>query len=786
VPTGSREDWGRRDLPFLAGLLLLALIPFGGVVLGQGVLYERDIELAFVPRAESLVQGVAQGSLPLWDPYPAFGISILGDPSYQVFYPLTWLNLVLRPHSYYGVFAVFHCLLGGAGVYLLARRLDASPPAAFVGAAIALSSGPCLSAVNLWHHYAGASWVPWVLLALDALAERPSLGRAVLLGGVSAAQILAGSMEMCLVSAFAGLSYVVFRVRPQASGSAFGKMGIVAFVYALALSAAQWLPAAVLLQGGSRLGLAPVANMGWSVHPASIADLVVPGLVSGLPLSPAMRDRFFESREPFLSVLYLGAGALVLSGLGVLGKSRAGPWAAFALLFLIASALGSHAPLFPALRRLPLVSLFRYPQKALIPSGQFLGLLTSGGFEAWCGKKEDRRGTRACVALGVLLAGGALVGSWLLTRGSFFQGLLDPRASLEASLRLSRHLLLRTASVSAVSIILILWRVRAEGPGPWLRGAFALLLVGDVALVGARINPTAPVALADIRPPILETVREGARVFVPQDPVGWLNQELVRGPRGWPRQAAFTLGLVEMLFPLNPARFSRYGSFEGDFTNLGPPAVFDYAVRLQMFSAPALKVLQAGAVDYVVALHDDLPGLVKVSELPSVFADPIHVFRVPDPLPRTYVVEGVREAPASDAVALVLDPGFDIRREIVLESGARAPSEAFRGESRVTSRRADAVDLDVEASGPGYVVLVDADGPGWKATVDDRTAPVLTANGLFRAVPVPSGHHRVEMRYRPIGATAGVLLSLLAVFLGLFARQRGRTTAPPPGPPEPR
>jgi hypothetical protein len=58
--------------------------------------------------------------------------------------------------------------------------------------------------------------------------------------------------------------------------------------------------------------------------------------------------------------------------------------------------------------------------------------------------------------------------------------------------------------------------------------------------------------------------------------------------------------------------------------------------------------------------------------------------------------------------------------------------------------------LDVQVDGPGgFLVVSDTLVPGWTARVDDRPAPLIRADLAFRAVPVPAGRHRVEMRYDP-------------------------------------
>jgi uncharacterized membrane protein YfhO len=56
---------------------------------------------------------------------------------------------------------------------------------------------------------------------------------------------------------------------------------------------------------------------------------------------------------------------------------------------------------------------------------------------------------------------------------------------------------------------------------------------------------------------------------------------------------------------------------------------------------------------------------------------------------------------------------------------------------------------------------------GWKAAVDGRPVEILKADGLLRAVCLPSGEHRVEMNFRPRTFRLGLWTSLL--FLGGIA-----------------
>ena len=98
------------------------------------------------------------------------------------------------------------------------------------------------------------------------------------------------------------------------------------------------------------------------------------------------------------------------------------------------------------------------------------------------------------------------------------------------------------------------------------------------------------------------------------------------------------------------------------------------------------------------------------------------------------------------------------------------------------------VELHVELSAPGIVVLTDVHYPGWQVWVDADEAELLRANALVRGVFVPAGHHALRFGYRPSRLTAGLAISSVA-WLGWMAgvialvRRRGRdgTRAPTGG-----
>jgi hypothetical protein len=91
------------------------------------------------------------------------------------------------------------------------------------------------------------------------------------------------------------------------------------------------------------------------------------------------------------------------------------------------------------------------------------------------------------------------------------------------------------------------------------------------------------------------------------------------------------------------------------------------------------------------------------------------------------------------------------------------PAPASTATVTTIDHRPGVWDIDVSADRPQLVVVSEAAFPGWKATVDGKGAPTMTADYAFVGVPVPAGTHRLRLRYRAPGVTLGDWLSILTV-----------------------
>jgi len=166
-------------------------------------------------------------------------------------------------------------------------------------------------------------------------------------------------------------------------------------------------------------------------------------------------------------------------------------------------------------------------------------------------------------------------------------------------------------------------------------------------------------------------------------------------------------------------------------------------------------------------LFFDMPLYTNRTPLPRAFAATISVVRGDE-----------------SALGLVSQPQLDLSRTAVL-----APSPSARvlfqtgtpdsgRAARIVSYQPERVVVEVDDGQPGYLMLLDAFYPGWRATVDGVEVPVERADYFFRAVYVASGPHTVVFSYMPesfllgLRITATSLALIVAVLLLWVVRLR--------------
>ncbi|MCM2255625.1 MAG: YfhO family protein [Vicinamibacteria bacterium] len=759
-------------------LAALAAVPFLPALVGARALFQRDVVSYWLPMVEVFVRQVNAGAWPLWNSGVGFGAPLWADPNFQWAYPTTWLNLLLPPAIGFAVMVASHAVLGALGARRLAVAAGASPAAAFFAGAAFAWSGPWLSSATLWHHYCTVAWAPWVLLALERLAAAPGARRVAGLGAAAGMAALAGSADACLMVLLLALARLpaLFAASRAPRSLLAGLLASAAL--AAGLAAAQWLPTAHIVAAGVRGALPESARLYWSLHPASLVDLGVPRLLAAVPWTNGARDLLYEGREPLIDGIYLGASVLVLAAVGLAAAERRRlAWGlAAAALLLIGLALGRHAPLSPLLAA-PGFAQLRYPGKFLWLVPLLVGLLAVLGLQA----VESARAASAAItrvasaglAVSTLLLLSAVV-TWLRS-GLWLPWVatgVDPQWVASGAALALLHAGLAAGLVAGL--------VRAAAAQPVaarpLRWIVAATLV-DLALFALPQNPMGPPELFRHEPPVVAALRRerAARVLVRRGERR-LEDQLRYGPVGWQPEPRFVLGVQELLSPPAAARWGLAGSFDGDFTGLAPRPTSALS-RLAGGHGAELarsRLLQVAGVSHVVTLesHPPLAGATEVAAFPSVFAEPVRLFRLSPPLPYARLVCGVRRVDEAGALGRIVDMASDVLRETGSpDLPERRCEHGSSARIKLLGRTPASASYEVTASHGAVLVELGAVYPGWSVTVDEAPATLGTADILFRAVEVPAGRHVVTFAYEPPGLRAGLALAAVAaVLLALAAR----------------
>ena len=192
-------------------LLLLATQPlvfFRRVLFSPQSHVPFDIESFHLPLSTYIAKCVRQGVFPFWDPYPYCGVPIHADITAQLFYPFTWISVLLGNHS--GGLKLFywiewldplHMILAGVFTFLLLRKFDASPPAALLGGTVYQLGGYFASQAQHLGAICCGAWFPLILLCILKLT------RAITWRWVA---ILALSVALTILSGFPAATFVVF------------------------------------------------------------------------------------------------------------------------------------------------------------------------------------------------------------------------------------------------------------------------------------------------------------------------------------------------------------------------------------------------------------------------------------------------------------------------------------------------------------------------------------------------------------------------------------------------
>jgi Bacterial membrane protein YfhO len=651
--------------------------------------------------------------VPWWNPYEATGTPLAGEMQSAALFPPTLLNLLENGQLYERMLLQ---IIAGFSTYLLLRRISVTPWASAV-AAIAFA----LNGTFAWFSHAAVNpvaFLPLLLLGIEVAYAASAAGRRGgwwLIAVAGALSFYAGFPEVAYIDALLCICWFAWRcgrLERDRVRAFLGKGAAGAIVGTL-------LSAPLLIAFVGYLDHADLAR-----HSGDYYDSIrIPTQALPQLLLPYVYGPIFGFADPELTLTgiwgkvggYLSTTLVLFALLGLLSRGRRGlrlvllAWTVLAL----ARIYGQPPLLDEVLGVVPgmsQVAFYRYAFPSLELAVVVLAALGLDGLaRAPAPRRRWALGAMAALALVAVASIGARPLADQL--GSVFSDRPYYVGAVVWGV-----LIMVAAAVAA-----LLNDARAR------RWAAALIVVGDVLVLFAIPQLSAP-----------------RSVRTDMAPVDFLERHLGQS-------RFFTLG------PLQPNYGSYFGIASLNMNDVPAPAVFtdwvhqrlDRVVDPRVFvgnvggerspfaASPKQELLRnldgyrAAGVAYVLT-----PPGEELPRSPETFT---RVFRSPS----TWIYRLAGTSPYFTAA----DPGCSVR-----PAGRQSVQLSCSASTRVIRRETDL--------------------PGWSAEIDGRSVPVRRARGLFQAVEVGAGAHRVEFSYVPphigwgyLGLAVGVAWLLLAAVL---------------------
>lgn len=684
---------------------------------------------------------IAQGEIPLWNPYALCGVPLHTDPGIGLWQPLNLVFALLPTHQGMAWHAFAALALAGIGTALTLRSMGCGYVAAvfggvvfaFCGATTGIMSRPPIAGV--------IAWAPWAFWAATEYSHNSRSGMAIVLGIFTALMVLAGSfgaasvMLVVLTAYFAYNLVVPLSLAPAPLGKRVVH-GLIAIGTGAALSAIQWAPTmyyAPLLDDASDTvwrmrgamsvpaQLLDLLSQVISNNPSPLPKLGYLGILPIIFVLPALLHR--DARRPaiFFAVALVAAGYFSVAGEGV--EALGLPWHAWAYPAAFSAAALAGLGLDRVLRphdRYHLAAL-AFPLVLVIGVGSALFAISTGVVRGYL-----------LVALVAMLAIAIIRRGWVAAAAGILLILL----------------LFIDVSIANANRFLHPWTdatTRYEKYKEELDFATREALGGRIALSAAPLEVSLPA---------------NTGVLIKYPAVNGAYIGLTTAQADWWRMLAGSPTLEDAA--AGPMLFSR----------MPRPQLLDYMAARVAVTTPTAPAPRPGGA----------PGNTwKLRPLQAAGG----LWENESAMPRAYWAPALKTVGSvSEAAEILANPDFDRDRfcvvdrftpglvklggEIVALEADASPVTSFTradGSCSIEDVSPETIRIMVKAPVAGMVVLADSFTPGWRATVDGDPRAIVRANGIFRAVHVTPGDHDIVLTYRPGPFIAGAIISVGAVLV---------------------
>ena len=744
-------------------VILAPVILFSTQLFNGQALFWGTPSTQFVPWWEFAWGTIAEGGLPLWNPWVGMGAPLAANYQAALFYPPYWSYFVFFVFGGVKLMAwsmtilvVLHLIWAGIGTIKLLDDLNIGKLGQAVGGLAFSLSGYLVSRAGFLSINAAAAWIPWILLFSKGLTTKKKR-YFWLTGLVFGFQLLAGHAQTAWYTALLAGLWITFWAtctdggehRAQKVISTWGKL-IGAGLLGIGISAIQLIPTFEYLLQSQRAGEFGYAEaMTYSFWPWRFLTLIVPDLFG----NPAAGN-YWGYGNYWEDAVYLGLLPIVIA-IGIIVRSvkkndeksklnnriKKDPhkelvrFLAFIILVSFLFALGKNTPIFPFLYRyIPSFDLFQAPTRFTIWAEISLAIMAGIAIDRF--RRPEGRS--------LYWARLAAAGCFAITAGSVIAWIYFGEINLTFIKSVGK-----TGLLGLLFTLAMLYRPKEnQGRNRDLWSYIVVGLVGiDLLTAGWGLNPG--IDLDFYR--ITSEQEKHARVFMYESAEydlkfrQFFSFESFLPKKDWEEMYAYSLPNLNMLQriemvnnfdPIIPGRYQTW------MEEINKQDLIENEQLLNLMNIGA--IIEKDSLGEIAIVSNSNSGDNKLRLVGCAFA--------------------VEEE--AEALNLILEGKVDLEQKVIFDNtylGASSSCNKYLGEITVLEEKPGYLKLNANLEEGSWILWSQSWYPGWRGEIDGKRVDLQRANYLFQAVYSPAGYHEVEFLYQPESYIWGAGISAVGV-----------------------
>lgn len=752
-----------KFLPIWGVLIFFALttiIFFWEQLFGNSYFWEDFVEYVYPTQSFA----ASSSGIPFWNPFSFNGMPFFADLQVGFFYPINRiLGLFVDTGGVLSVGAaqfviIIHFFFAQISMYLLGRYWKISSYGSIIAAvSFAFSMIMVCHVIHpmMIYHLA---WFPLIIMYFIKGMSGRNLKFSIIAGLIFGFTMLSGHPQTTLYEAFflgiVFLWYLIADIKAKKTNIPMIVIaGIIPIIIAAGTFAVQLMPSQELAGLSMRDEMTFDKSTEGSLQFKQIYTSVVPkvfGYMDGSQKPEAPFYLKFKEGSPthfyWETSYYFGITALILGLVGAINyyRKREGAMllaiAAFGFLF----ALGDNGFLYKIFFNLPLFGSFRNPARLMFYVVIAFSLLSGFGFDYLWKSVNDKKAYIKIIIASII----PLFIALLIASGSIPNAIETPQQLLDIVSSYGTTALLLALAITVLSYLIIKSILKAQIGGVLLIVAAVI----DLTMSGASFNqsPVNPMGKYKLDPKMDGNIEK----FIPKPPKDLyrVSMRLYKPPYMAMARNQGLLDRIQLVEGYNPLVLA----------NLNPPAYKKFNEQ---------KAYEQYYDLYNVRYHVYYDGK----------SYPRFVERK-NSLPRAWMVHKANVFAPESIENAMKDKIYDFRNEVVL---VEDPGIALNGVP-VSDDVVECLDYEnnyikykTESTGNGILCLSEVFYPAWQAYIDGKPVKILKSNYAFRAIPVPSGKHTIEMKYESSSFASGMWISLGTIIfsvVGLVILSRKETT----------